>query len=141
MFGSLFEKLTGTFSNGIPFDAVPKHLREVYSMRDYLQRIFEATPGSCITAPKFGFPVIYDVYSRVPENTKPLEKLIQTAILDNEPSIKEVVVANWNIDKKDASLCCVIACVLRRDSKIVYRFRLRLRGTGGHRVEMWKGGS
>lgn len=131
MFGGLFEKLTGSFSNGIPFDAVPKHLREVYSMRDHLQRIFETTPGSSITAPKFGFPVIYDVYSKVPENTKPLEKLIQAAILENEPRIKEVIAAHWNIDKKDSSLCCVIACMLRRDSKTVYRFKLRLRGTGG----------
>ena len=132
----LFDKLVGTFRNGIPVQHVPPHLQTVFSVQDHLHRIVNEHAHNDQLSQAKGFPDIYDTYAKVPDNIKPFETIIKDIILQNEPLIKDVVVTDWHIVKKGASLACVLLCATKKE-KEVYRFRLKLRGAGGHEVELW----
>lgn len=88
----LFEKLSGQFADGTRLRDVPPSGRRVKSIAEHLWRMFNTRQGAVPHLDDYGLPDIGDIYRRLPDSLRELEKSILATTAKYEPRLEKVKV-------------------------------------------------
>ncbi len=87
---SIFDVLTGAFTEGQPVRAVPKERRLLWSVVSNLNRLFNTRRGAVAHLPDYGLPDMLTVYRDAPRSATDLRRAIRESIETYEPRLRNV---------------------------------------------------
>jgi len=134
---SIFDRLKGTFRNGIPVHLVPEPARTGFSIMDNIWGIINTSLGRYPLRPDFGLPHIPDTIAKIPEKNGELTSHLKTIIPKFEPRVKRIFIPRWEVNGKGCFLECLLICELHKGG--VLRFLVQFRGMGNNAIRPWRG--
>ncbi|PVZ19638.1 MULTISPECIES: type VI secretion system baseplate subunit TssE [unclassified Pseudomonas] len=84
---SLYETLTGRFSNGLAIDQASEHEQLLLSVLGTLQRLFASRQGALAHVPGFGLPDLGRMLDAQPAARQRLCQALSDAVLAAEPRV------------------------------------------------------
>lgn len=133
---ALFESITGTFLDGTPVEAVSEKKRQLYSIMDHLNRMFNTRNGSIPHLKDYGLPDISEVYRKMSEGIDELKEAIRRTIERYEPRLKNVRVVRREDSESDARLVFILSGEIKRGGLV--RFQTTFISTGNSTISPWK---
>jgi len=133
---ALFESITGTFLDGTPVEAVSEKKRQIHSIMDHLNRMFNTRTGSIPHLKDYGLPDISDVYRKMSEGVDELKEAIKRTIERYEPRLKNVSVVHREDSESDARLVFILSGEIKRGGLV--RFQTTFISTSNSTISPWK---
>ena len=87
---SLYDKLYGHFTGGLPLNEVSAENQGIMSVLDNLQRILNARAGSLAHLPDYGLPDMTLILQGMPGTVHQLKTTLATTLLKYEPRIQDI---------------------------------------------------
>ncbi len=133
---ALFESITGTFLDGTPVESVSEKKRQIHSIMDHLNRMFNTRTGSIPHLKDYGLPDISDVYRKMSEGIDELKEAIKRTIERYEPRLKNVRVVRREDSESDARLVFILSGETKHGGLV--RFQTTFISTGNSTISPWK---
>lgn len=87
---SLYDKLYGNFTGGLPLNEVSAENQGILSVLDNLQRILNSRAGSLAHLPDYGLPDMTLILQGMPGTVHQLKTTLATTLLKYEPRIQDI---------------------------------------------------
>lgn len=87
---SLYDKLYGNFTGGLPLNEVSAENQGILSVLDNLQRILNSRAGSVAHLPDYGLPDMTLILQGMPGTVHELKTTLATVLLKYEPRIQDI---------------------------------------------------
>ena len=89
---SLYDKLYGNFTGGLPLNEVSAENQGILSVLDNLQRILNSRAGSLAHLPDYGLPDMTLILQGMPGTVHELKTTLAATLLKYEPRIQDISV-------------------------------------------------
>ena len=116
---SLYEKLTGYFSDGISVDRCDENMRLVLSVRDTIYAILNSRQGALKHLPDYGLPDLSVIYHHLPASAQSLKRHISYTLLRYEPRLKTIHVEQKRAEA-DVLLSYELNCCLWQGEQVCF---------------------
>ncbi|WP_373225111.1 type VI secretion system baseplate subunit TssE [Enterobacter cloacae complex sp. ESBL7] len=87
---SLYDKLYGNFTGGLPLNEVSAENQGILSVLDNLQRILNSRAGSLAHLPDYGLPDMTLILQGMPGTVHELKTTLANVLLKYEPRIQDI---------------------------------------------------
>jgi type VI secretion system protein len=133
---ALFESLSGTFLDGTPVGSVPHNKRQIVSIMDHLNRMFNTRRGGIPHLKDYGLPDISEIYRKMPEGIEELKAAIKNTVEKYEPRLMNVRVVSQDDNWNNARLVFILSGEIARGGLV--RFQTTFISTGNATISPWK---
>lgn len=110
---SLYEKLLGTFADGVEIEQTDERTQVLLSVMDNIRVILNSRQGALKHIPGYGMPDLTLVYRHLPASAHLLKQHISQTLLQYETRLKSVEV-ELKTPKQDELLCYELVCHLKQ---------------------------
>ncbi|MDU3300521.1 type VI secretion system baseplate subunit TssE [Enterobacter asburiae] len=87
---SLYDKLYGNFTGGLPLHEVSAENQGILSVLDNLQRVLSTRAGSVVHLPDYGLPDMTLILQGMPGTVHELKTTLAATLLKYEPRIQDI---------------------------------------------------
>lgn len=87
---SLYDKLYGNFTGGLPLHEVSAENQGILSVLDNLQRILNSRAGTLAHLPDYGLPDMTQILQGMPGTSHELKTTLAAVLLKYEPRIQDI---------------------------------------------------
>ncbi|EMH1105881.1 TPA: type VI secretion system baseplate subunit TssE [Proteus mirabilis] len=87
---SLYEMLTGYFSDGLPIETISEEDQVILSVMDNIRRILNSRAGTIKHLPDYGLPDMSKIIQGLPGSSHKVMAVLSATLLKYEPRIKSV---------------------------------------------------
>ena len=133
MNASIYDVLSGGFSDGRPLSTVPEERRLLWSVVSNLNRLFNTRRGAIPHLPDYGLPDLKTVYRDAPRSGDELRRAIKDSIEKYEPRLRRVRVERRDTDEFAMRLVFIVSAVLEGGQRV--RFETTVESQRSTRVE------
>lgn len=119
MDASLYEKLTGCFSDGLSLSEFPAATQSVRSVIDNIQRILNSRSGALKHLPDYGIPDLSTVYKNLPSSAQDLRTHMRKTLLKYEPRLTGLEIRLTESKDNIMILCYQLDCSIDQVGSII----------------------